>query len=63
MHDNGRGFSLENSTERRIEGNGLANMWRRMADIGGVCEIKSATGKRTTVSLSLKLSDAQLKYA
>jgi signal transduction histidine kinase/streptogramin lyase len=63
VHDNGRGFTLENSTERRIEGNGLANMRQRLADIGGVCEIESATGKGTTVSLSLKLSDAQLKYA
>jgi ligand-binding sensor domain-containing protein/signal transduction histidine kinase len=63
VHDNGKGFKWETVAARKIEGNGLANMRQRLADIGGVCQIESAPGKGTTVSLSLKLSEAQLKYA
>jgi ligand-binding sensor domain-containing protein/signal transduction histidine kinase len=63
VRDNGKGFQLETATAGRIESNGLANMRQRLADIGGACQIESVPGKGTTITLSLKLSDAQLKYA
>jgi signal transduction histidine kinase len=51
--DNGRGFDVE-----RVhgDGNGLPNMRRRLADIGGRLEIASQAGQGTTVRLSLERS-------
>jgi signal transduction histidine kinase len=62
VHDNGKGFELEIPAARSVEGNGLANMRQRLADIGGLCQIESAPEKGTTISLSLKLSDNRLNY-
>ena len=51
--DNGRGFDANvknNGTENR-GGNGLPNMKRRAANLGGSFEIRSETGKGTTAVL------------
>jgi signal transduction histidine kinase len=52
VEDNGRGF-LENSVR---EGNGIGNIRRRIADIGGTCEIQSAPGKGTTVRFKVPVA-------
>lgn len=59
--DNGRGFDpgsirgAADSTEpfRTAGGNGLANMQRRMEEIGGQCEWQTARGEGTRVVLTL----------
>jgi signal transduction histidine kinase/ligand-binding sensor domain-containing protein len=61
--DDGRGFDPANPTEGRAlagriaRGNGLANMRRRLADIGGTCEIRSGPGRGTMVTLSVSMHD------
>jgi signal transduction histidine kinase/ligand-binding sensor domain-containing protein len=51
--DNGRGFgsgeASQPSPDRLASGNGLANMHRRLADLGGHCEVQSAPGAGTRV--------------
>lgn len=58
--DNGHGFdpAQPGSTEtgRLAGGNGLANLRKRLARIGGRCEIHSARGEGTSVSLRVDLS-------
>lgn len=49
IQDNGRGFSL-NGTPL---GHGLANMKRRLAELGGTCAIQHEAGRGTTVELHL----------
>jgi signal transduction histidine kinase len=49
--DNGRGFDPERAG---TEGNGLANIRRRLEDIGGRAEIVTAPGKGTTVQLIVR---------
>ena len=49
--DNGRGFDPERAGN---EGNGLSNIRRRLADIGGQAEIISAPGKGATVRLVVR---------
>ena len=44
-------------------GNGLDNMRRRMADIGGRCEIEAAHGSGALVRLSLEISPAEAARA
>jgi signal transduction histidine kinase len=51
IQDNGRGFALGEARG----GNGLTNMKRRLADIGGTCEIESRVGSGTTVHMRLRL--------
>jgi len=58
--DNGRGLpppSVESSPspDRPAGGNGLDNMRRRMAAIGGSCDIVPAAGSGTTVRFSVSL--------
>jgi ligand-binding sensor domain-containing protein/signal transduction histidine kinase len=53
VEDNGVGFTLDS---RRKFGNGLANMRRRMEEIGGVFEIQSVPGRGTTICLRFPLS-------
>jgi signal transduction histidine kinase len=60
--DNGRGFDScglpDNSLpkpDRIARGNGLINMKRRLAEVGGVCEITSQPGKGTTVKFTVPL--------
>lgn len=50
--DNGCGFSL--ATNKR-SGDGLCNMRERMANLGGRCELESAPGQGTRVSLQIPL--------
>jgi signal transduction histidine kinase len=47
MEDNGCGFEIQSDSFRA--GNGLANMKRRLEQIGGRTELKSTPGKGTTV--------------
>jgi ligand-binding sensor domain-containing protein/signal transduction histidine kinase len=60
IEDNGRGFdpanipSRSNPPGREADpGNGLPNMNRRMADLGGRCQLISSPGKGTTVKFIL----------
>jgi signal transduction histidine kinase len=49
VQDNGKGFNVEN-----IElGNGIANMKKRIADVGGTFEIHSETNNGTTIIITL----------
>jgi len=62
--DNGRGFvsgePAPSSPDRLASGNGLANMRRRLADIGGHCEVQSAPGAGTRVKfvVSVKATES-----
>lgn len=62
--DDGRGFDpaeppSEATAAGRIErGNGLANMRRRLAEIGGTCEVHSESGRGTTVTFTAPLRGA-----
>lgn len=49
IQDNGGGFELAAASS----GNGLINMKRRMADVGGACLVESCPGRGTTVHLRL----------
>ena len=59
--DDGRGFNPGNShdelaaTGRLAPGMGLANMKRRLTEIGGTCEIRSELGRGTDVKFSVPL--------
>jgi ligand-binding sensor domain-containing protein/signal transduction histidine kinase len=53
LEDDGKGFSAE---EIRRFGNGLANMRRRVEDIGGKFAITSRTGAGTHVQLQIPIS-------
>jgi len=62
VEDNGRGFAVGEKAKdvfptqgRAASGNGLENMKRRLAAIGGSCEIQSAPGTGTKVVFSLQL--------
>jgi signal transduction histidine kinase len=54
--DNGRGFV---SGEERGSGNGLLNMRKRMADIGGEFWIESTPGAGTRITIVAPLTDAR----
>ncbi|MBE0543765.1 MAG: ATP-binding protein [Verrucomicrobia bacterium] len=65
LADNGRGFSpvalnREPSSEgdRVASGNGLANMRRRLVEIGGHCDIQSRSGTGTTIAFAVDVSVA-----
>jgi signal transduction histidine kinase len=51
IQDNGCGFAAGGDRA----GHGLINMKRRLADIGGTCDIESRMGSGTTVQLRLRL--------
>ena len=55
IQDNGRGFQAASQTD----GNGLANMQRRLESLGGNCVIESQSGQGTSVHLSLRIETAQ----
>jgi signal transduction histidine kinase len=62
VEDNGKGFAPEallagasHGQPGHGTGNGLANMRQRLAEIGGRCEIESAGGKGTRVTLTVAL--------
>jgi ligand-binding sensor domain-containing protein/signal transduction histidine kinase len=54
LEDNGCGFSLPEAGRKGF-GNGLANMRRRLAKIGGRCEIESVPDQGTKVMFCVKL--------
>ncbi|HXI69826.1 MAG TPA: two-component regulator propeller domain-containing protein [Verrucomicrobiae bacterium] len=67
VEDNGRGFGVGEKTKdvssahgRAASGNGLENMRRRLAGIGGSCEIQSAPGAGTQVIFSVQLKASVL---
>jgi signal transduction histidine kinase/ligand-binding sensor domain-containing protein len=59
--DDGRGFDPaapagdHTLAGRIVHGNGLANMRRRLAEINGMCEIHSESGRGTTVTFTVPL--------
>jgi signal transduction histidine kinase len=57
IHDNGRGFDpaavAAVDASGQSDGNGLANMQRRLAGIGGQCTVESQPGKGATVRIRL----------
>jgi signal transduction histidine kinase/ligand-binding sensor domain-containing protein len=60
VKDNGVGFDLEpaicqdgGGTNRFANGNGLENMRRRLAEIGGRCDVQSEAGRGTKVQFRL----------
>jgi len=59
VEDDGRGFKTDAPSkplaERVLGGNGLPNMRKRMAEIGGTLEITSAPGCGTTLTLCINL--------
>ncbi len=62
VEDNGRGFAAGERTEqfplvpgRAAAGNGLENMRRRLAAIGGICSVESKPGAGTKVIFSVRL--------
>ena len=60
MRDNGRGFDQSKtagvtSDSSRI-GNGLGNLRRRLAQIGGHCDIVSSPGNGTRIAFTIRLS-------
>ena len=67
VEDNGRGFAVGEKMKtvspapgRAASGNGLENMQRRLATIGGSCEIQSAPGAGTKVIFSVQLKTSAL---
>ena len=52
IHDDGCGIPLSGNRE----GNGLANMKRRLEDVGGSCVIESRPGLGTTIHMELVIS-------
>jgi signal transduction histidine kinase len=61
VEDNGRGFAVDEkmktasvAPDRAAAGNGLDNMRRRLAAVGGSCEIQSAPGAGTRVIFSVQ---------
>jgi len=60
--DNGPSFAINDpaaqppaNPDRILHGQGLLNMKRRLAEIGGVCEIQGVAGQGTTVTFSVPL--------
>jgi signal transduction histidine kinase len=58
--DNGRGFSVVDALNPlsanpvgHARGNGLANMQRRLAEIGGTCDIHSEVGRGVEVKFTV----------
>ncbi len=58
IEDNGRGFDLKTRTGA---GNGLGNMQRRMADLGGSFDLRSACGQGTRIQIRAPLPAAKSK--
>lgn len=61
IEDNGRGFALDpqsrgaSASAGRTAGNGIENMRRRLAAIGGICEIQSLPAGGTKVRFTVEL--------
>ena len=57
IHDNGNGFDLEKAS--KTVGHGLANMQRRVANVGGDLDIITAPGEGTTILAWVPRATAQ----
>jgi signal transduction histidine kinase len=51
IQDDGRGFDAATA----VDGNGLPNMRKRLANIGGQCSVESRPGQGTTVHIHLRV--------
>ena len=61
ISDNGKGFNvaaIESKAESptTVSGDGLSNMRRRLADIGGHCWIESTSGQGTNIKFTISLN-------
>jgi len=60
LRDNGRGFDqsrvADGRSDTRRGGNGLGNLRRRLATIGGRCDIISTPGSGTSIAFTIRLS-------
>ena len=68
VSDNGGGFDPPPLNDRsaasaNATGNGLHNMYQRLADIGGYCSIESRPGRGTIVRFTLPLNRTKEKAA
>jgi len=70
IEDNGHGFNPEeknktNTTgsDRHSSGDGLENMARRLASIGGTCVIQSGLGKGTKVVFTVQLKAPERRHS
>ncbi|HWF19125.1 MAG TPA: triple tyrosine motif-containing protein, partial [Verrucomicrobiae bacterium] len=62
IRDNGRGFEQKaDSNGKATGGNGLRNIRHRMASVGGTCEVESAPGRGTCISLRVPLDSAKIR--
>lgn len=64
VRDNGNGFATENggaetSRGRTAPGNGLVNMRKRIAELGGECRIESAAGAGTLIRFLVPLESRE----
>ena len=66
LEDNGRGFALGEQSKdapdqgRTASGNGLENMRRRLAAIGGSCDIQSGPAAGTKITFTVQLQASAL---
>ncbi len=62
VEDNGQGLMAGRETSAELgrisSGSGLANLKKRLADVGGACEIASGSGGGTRVALTAPIKDA-----
>ena len=58
IEDNGRGFTVDGDSPT---GNGLGNMKKRMADIGGMCTVTSEPNRGTRVSMEIVMPPPQTR--
>ncbi|MGC3956956.1 MAG: two-component regulator propeller domain-containing protein [Verrucomicrobiota bacterium] len=69
VHDNGRGFQSTSSGERQNDAgksggkDGLVNMRKRLASIGGECEISSSSDEGTRVGFTLPIHSQIPKHS
>ncbi len=59
VQDDGRGFDLKASQNRKRRGLGLANIRERVLSLGGTCRIMSAPGRGTTITVHVPIEDAR----
>jgi signal transduction histidine kinase/ligand-binding sensor domain-containing protein len=58
VEDNGRGVDAEplrESGDRLSSGRGMSNLEKRLATVGGTCQVQSAPGQGTRIELSVRL--------
>ena len=60
VQDDGIGFEVNGRRDANLGGNGLGNMQRRAAEMGGKLELRSAPGKGTTVELRFSATPGEI---